>query len=165
MRHGFSEPPLPEVFFSDNATAGPMRRTQNDLGGKRGYRVTVDHFRFDILLREYCSSFQRFVNHDPARTDRHPVAFPEQSGASHVKIRVGPFVDRRDGHSSQPDIDGTFPGVRVADLNDRGCVIRGTEDGDVRQKAHQRKILEHLVRRPVLSDGDASVRSDQTDRK
>ena len=149
------------LFRHDHAAGFRSRREDGSLI-ERLHGIRVDNLRLDSLFGQMVGRNQRFVHFDTARNDGHVGAFAQRPGSADLQ-GAARFVDAGDGSTAHAHVHRSRRLRRQLQRGNARIVVRRHEHAHVRQHAHERNVLEHLMAAAVRTDGNARMRRGNLD--
>ncbi len=135
------------VFGRDDmATAG--REVSHRLGVERLYGRHMQHAGGDAKLLQRGRRIQRPLGHEAGRDDADIPAFPKPPRLADLEAIAG-LEHHRHASAQQPHVDRTLVlGDRRCRRLDLGRIAR-VDDGQAGDHAHQRQVLDRLMRAAI----------------
>ena len=163
LRDARAHAAVPLVFFDGDDRAARPRGAHDRRFVHRLDRMIVHDRALDAVFSgDFFRGDQRVVDEDSACDDGDVPAFAK-------RLRLSDFKRRRLGRHDRRLLAPEAQIRRAPALGDRQRRLLGlhrvarNDDGHVRDHAHDRDILDGLVRRAVGADGDAGVRAGDLD--
>ena len=152
-----------DVVLLDGDHAAALRGGCHDrLLVERLHAHHVHDLGRDALGRELLSGLERVGDLDPARHDGDVGALAQHVGGAELAGEAL-IVDLGQRLAAQAHIEGAGRARRQADRRAGARVVGGHEHPHAGQHAHERDVLQRLVRGAVGAHGDARVRGADLD--
>ena len=158
LRHAHAQPAVHQVLFGHHDGAGFRRRAADRVAVQRLHGVHIDHprrhaLRFQDVRRQQCLCHQQAVgDQGDVRARRHFDRLAD------LELLIRSVDHRRLG---PPGADEHRPivGRRGAHQRLGGCLVGRRDHHKSRQRTRQADLFNAHLRRPVVADRDAAVRS------
>ena len=152
------------MLLGGDDAAGLLRRAQNQLGVERLDRVHINDADGHALGGHRLARLERKLHHHAGGDDGDVLAVCKGGALIQLEAVALDLVgDGLDGGAAKAQIGRAVVVQQRLDGELHLVAVAGAEHLHAGNDAHERQILDALMRRAVLADGQAAVRADDLD--